>query len=105
MSSLVQSAKLNGHDASAYLRDVLERLPGHPNSRIEALLPRRSQKPVARSPHGESVVVSTQSNHRARQAAHMGRQIQARRARQRSRFGFVATLMSKAARDGFPLRR
>ena len=37
--SLVQSAKLNGHEPWAYLRDVLERLPSHPNSRIEELLP------------------------------------------------------------------
>jgi transposase len=37
--SLVQSAKLNGHDPWAYLRDVLERLPRHPNSRIDELLP------------------------------------------------------------------
>ena len=41
--SLVQSAKLNGHDPWAYLRDVLERLPSHPNSRIEELLPHRWQ--------------------------------------------------------------
>ena len=39
--SLVQSAKLNGHEPWAYLRDVLERLPSHPNSRIEELLPHR----------------------------------------------------------------
>lgn len=39
--SLVQSAKLNGHDPWAYLKDVLERLPGHPASRIEELLPHR----------------------------------------------------------------
>jgi hypothetical protein len=45
--SLVQSAKLNGHDPWAYLRDVLERLPRHPNSRIEELLPHRWQKPTA----------------------------------------------------------
>jgi transposase len=45
--SLVQSAKLNGHDPWDYLRDVLERLPGHPNSRIEELLPHRWQKPAA----------------------------------------------------------
>ena len=45
--SLVQSAKLNGHDPWAYLRDVLERLPGYPNSRIEALLPHLWQKPAA----------------------------------------------------------
>src|SRR5262249_24344869 len=39
--SLVQSAKLNGHDPWAYLKDVLERLPGHPANRIEELLPHR----------------------------------------------------------------
>jgi len=36
--SLIQSARLNGHDPHAYLKDVLTRLPTHPNSRIEALL-------------------------------------------------------------------
>ena len=41
--SLVQSAKLNGHDPYAYLKDVLTRLPTHPNSRIEELLPHRWQ--------------------------------------------------------------
>ena len=45
--SLVQSAKLNGHDPWAYLRDVLERLPSHHNNRIEELLPHRWQKPAA----------------------------------------------------------
>ena len=45
--SLVQSAKLNGHDPWAYLRDVLERLPSHPNRRIDELLPHRWKKPVA----------------------------------------------------------
>jgi transposase len=39
--SLIQSAKLNGHDPYGYLRDVLERLPTQPNSRIEELLPHR----------------------------------------------------------------
>ena len=42
--SLVQSAKLNGHEPWAYLRDVLERLPSHPNSRIDELLPHRWKK-------------------------------------------------------------
>jgi hypothetical protein len=37
--SLVQSAKLHGHDAWAYLKDVLERLPSHPNHLIDELLP------------------------------------------------------------------
>jgi hypothetical protein len=41
--SLVQSAKLNGHDPWAYLKDVLTRLPTHMNSRIEELLPHRWQ--------------------------------------------------------------
>ena len=39
--SLIQSAKLNGHDPHAYLKDVLTRLPTHMNSRIEELLPHR----------------------------------------------------------------
>ena len=39
--SLVQSAKLNGHDAFAYMKDVLERLPSWPNNRIDELLPHR----------------------------------------------------------------
>ena len=37
--SLIQSAKLNGLDPYAYLRDVLERLPTQPASRIKELLP------------------------------------------------------------------
>jgi transposase len=44
--SLIQSAKLNGHDPYAYLKDVLERLPTHPASRIEDLLPHRWSAPV-----------------------------------------------------------
>jgi transposase len=39
--SLVQSAKLNGQDPWAYLKDVLERLLAHPNNRIDELLPHR----------------------------------------------------------------
>ena len=41
--SLVQSAKLHGHDPWAYLKNVLERLLAHPNSRIGELLPHRWQ--------------------------------------------------------------
>jgi transposase len=37
--SLIHSAKLNGLDPYAYLRDVLERLPAHPASRVHELLP------------------------------------------------------------------
>jgi transposase len=43
--SLVHSARLNGHDPYAYLRDVLERLPTQPASRIDELLPHRWQPP------------------------------------------------------------
>lgn len=39
--SLVQSARVHGHDPWAYLRDVLERLLAHPNHRIDELLPHR----------------------------------------------------------------
>ena len=39
--SLIQSAKLNGHDPYAYLKDVLTRLPTQLNSQIEELLPHR----------------------------------------------------------------
>ena len=44
--SLVQSAKLHGHDPWVYLKDVLERLLAHPNNRIDELLPHR-WKPAA----------------------------------------------------------
>jgi len=37
--SLIQSAKLNGHDPYVYLKDVFTRLPTLPARRIEELLP------------------------------------------------------------------
>ena len=37
--SLIGTTKLNGLDPESYLRDVLSRLPDHPISRIEELLP------------------------------------------------------------------
>ena len=39
--SLIQSAKLNGHDPYTYLKDVLARLPTQKNSRIDELLPHK----------------------------------------------------------------
>ena len=41
--SLLQSAKLNGHEPWAYLKDVLTRLPTQLNSRIEELMPHKWQ--------------------------------------------------------------
>ena len=50
--SLIQSAKLNGHDPYRYLKDVLERLPTQPASRLEELLPHRWQAPSITHPTG-----------------------------------------------------
>ena len=43
VTSLIQSAKLNGHDPYAYLKDILTRLPTQPASRIDELLPHNWQ--------------------------------------------------------------
>jgi hypothetical protein len=45
--SVVQSARINGHDPCAYLRDVLERLPAHPASKNTEMLPHRWQPTLA----------------------------------------------------------
>ncbi|WP_141396439.1 IS66 family transposase [Polaromonas sp. AET17H-212] len=45
--SLVHSARLNGHDPYAYLKDILERLPTQPASRVQELLPHRWQAPLS----------------------------------------------------------
>ena len=50
--SLVQSAKLHGHDPWAYLKDVLERLATHPNRRIDELLPHRWKIEAVNISHG-----------------------------------------------------
>ena len=41
--SLIQSARLNGHDPYVYLKDVLQRLTTHKNNLIVKLLPHRWQ--------------------------------------------------------------
>ena len=47
--SLVHSARLNGHDPYVYLKDVLERLPTQPASRVQELLPHRWQPAITSS--------------------------------------------------------
>lgn len=41
ITSLLHSARLNGHEPHAYLKDILERLPTQPASRTSELLPHR----------------------------------------------------------------
>jgi transposase len=45
--SLVHSARLNGREPHAYLKDVMQRLPTQPASRIEELLPHRWRPGIA----------------------------------------------------------
>ncbi len=45
LMSLIESAKLNGHDVWHYLKDILTKLPTWPNSRLQELLPHRWQAP------------------------------------------------------------
>lgn len=45
--SLIHSARLNGHEPHAYLKDVMERLPTQPASRIGELLPHRWMPGIA----------------------------------------------------------
>lgn len=47
--SLIESAKLNGHDPWAYLKDVFERLPTLLNKDLATLLPHNWQAPVKTS--------------------------------------------------------
>jgi transposase len=44
--SLIQSAKINGLDPQAYLRDVLERLPTARHSDLDNLLPHNWKPPI-----------------------------------------------------------
>jgi hypothetical protein len=51
---LVETAKLNGLDPEAYLREVFTRIADHPINRIDELLPWHiGLQPVARSGHGK----------------------------------------------------
>ncbi len=52
--SLVETAKLNGLDPEAYLREVFSRIADHPINRIDELLPWNiGLQPVARRDHGK----------------------------------------------------
>jgi|APMI01.1.fsa_nt_gi transposase len=48
--SLIQSARLNGHEPFAYLKDVLTRLPTQPQSRIGELLPHHWKRAEVATP-------------------------------------------------------
>lgn len=48
--SLIQSARLNGHDPYAYMKDVLTRLPTQKNSQIAGLRPHRWQPAAQAEP-------------------------------------------------------
>jgi len=43
IQSLLYTARLNGLDPAAWLRDTLEKLPTCPNSQIDSLLPLRAE--------------------------------------------------------------
>ena len=45
--TLIQTARLNGHDPYAYLKDMLTRLPTQKASEISALLP-HNWKPASK---------------------------------------------------------
>jgi transposase len=51
LMSLIESAKLNNHDAWAYLKDILTKLPTWPNSRLAELLPHRWVAPSKAEGH------------------------------------------------------
>jgi transposase len=51
MYSLIETAKLNGLDSEAYLRDIIVRIADHPINRVAELLPWnwRPAAPAARA--------------------------------------------------------
>ena len=56
--SLIESAKLNGHDPWAYLKDVFERLPTLTNSELATLLP-HNWRPAAKADAANSAPVAS----------------------------------------------
>jgi transposase len=59
LMTLIESAKLNGHDAWVYLKDVLTKLPTWPNSRLHELLPHRWVPPETSSSAPNTAPVNT----------------------------------------------
>jgi transposase len=59
--SLIESAKLNGHDPWAYLKDVLERLPTLKDRELHTLLPHHWQPPAHPTPTLRPVAPSAQA--------------------------------------------
>jgi hypothetical protein len=54
--SLVETARLNGLDPEAYLREVFTRIADHPINRIDELLPWNiGLQPIACGEHGKMV--------------------------------------------------
>ena len=47
--TIIRTAKLNGIEPEAYLRDVLTRIGGHPINRLAELLPWNIAKPATQS--------------------------------------------------------
>ena len=52
IQSLIATARLNGLDPAAWLRDTLEKLPAWPNNRIDELLPLRGENTPDSAPVG-----------------------------------------------------
>jgi len=62
--TLIQSAKLNGHDPYAYLKDVLTRLPTQKNSSIDELLPHNWKPTIPEKVRWPDTFTDGRQNHK-----------------------------------------